>query len=605
MTISFPGRDRQSQLTFEDLRGLRAEAYIRDSTPDQRDGFGPDIQCRNIQRFAESYSLVLGNRWYTEFVTGRRVAKRKEFQEFLEDAQADLYDVLLVDHTSRFGRNQEECIRFKSELRQLGKVVVFVSQGIISGSDRDFLSERINETLDEQYSRNLSRYVLAGMAEKAAQGLANGMPPLGYRSEFSGNGKREKKVPNWEGGNGDPKIGGMEALLALLRSYASGKYSYLSLAETVNSQGCRHREGGPFTKGSVEHVLLNRFYQGKVVYHPGEADEAVRDGVHEVPDEVKELWLRCQEVKWERTIQKEGRPRSPFRAYPFTGLTVCEACGLSYSGQPVLQKSGEVVRRLYHKRPFCDLRPHSVKVENLMTQFQEGVLPYIELDQEWQAGVTRALCQESQAPNNDYEQARLQQALANLRKQHLWGDISDQQYREQKGMLERQLRVLTATSQPIHLPNLSRAAELLNELPSLWMHPGVTDQQREELIKEVFEQAQIRGSKLTSIKPKTSYRPLFAYMMVEKVRNVVGAGRFELPTSWSQTRRPTAGPRPEETKWKKPAGGRWYPRRGSNSRLWLRRPALYPLSYRGTLSIRITRWVCRYKIASVDKLLAG
>jgi hypothetical protein len=29
--------------------------------------------------------------------------------------------------------------------------VIFVSQGIISGSDRDFLSERINETLDEQY----------------------------------------------------------------------------------------------------------------------------------------------------------------------------------------------------------------------------------------------------------------------------------------------------------------------------------------------------------------------------------------------------------------------------------------------------------------------
>ena len=29
-------------------------------------------------------------------------------------------------------------------------------------------------------------------------------------------------------------------------------------------------------------------------------------------------------------------------------------------------------------------------------------------------------------------------------------------------------------------------------------------------------------------------------------------------------------------------GGKWYPRRGSNSRLRLRRPALYPLSYRGT-----------------------
>ena len=66
---------------------------------------------------------------------------------------------------------QEECIRYKDELKQLGKVVVFVSQGIISGSDKDFLSERINETLDEQFSRNLSRYVSAAMAEKSSQGL--------------------------------------------------------------------------------------------------------------------------------------------------------------------------------------------------------------------------------------------------------------------------------------------------------------------------------------------------------------------------------------------------------------------------------------------------
>ena len=107
-------KDRKSPdpLSFEDLTGLRAESYVRDSTLDQRDGFGPDIQRRNIQRFAESYALILGERWYTEFVSGRAVAKRAAFRQFLEDAQLDLYDVLLVDHTSRFGLNQEECIRY-------------------------------------------------------------------------------------------------------------------------------------------------------------------------------------------------------------------------------------------------------------------------------------------------------------------------------------------------------------------------------------------------------------------------------------------------------------------------------------------------------------
>lgn len=153
-------------ISFEDLRGLRAVGYIRDSTLDQRDGFGPDIQRRNEERFGESYGLILSDRWYTEFVTGRSMQKRVEFLSLLEDARLDEFDVLLVDHTSRFGRNQVECIRYKEQLRDLGKVVIFVSQGIISGSDRDFLSERINETLDEAYSRGLSRYVKAGLAEK-------------------------------------------------------------------------------------------------------------------------------------------------------------------------------------------------------------------------------------------------------------------------------------------------------------------------------------------------------------------------------------------------------------------------------------------------------
>ena len=67
------GRFNQGITSFEDLRSLRAEGYVRDSTLDQSDGFGPTIQRINEQRFAATYGLVLGERWYTEFVSGRSV----------------------------------------------------------------------------------------------------------------------------------------------------------------------------------------------------------------------------------------------------------------------------------------------------------------------------------------------------------------------------------------------------------------------------------------------------------------------------------------------------------------------------------------------------
>lgn len=38
---------------------------------------------------------------------------------------------------------------------------------------------------------------------------------------------------------------------------------------------------------------------------------------------------------------------------------------------------------------------------------------------------------------------------------------------------------------------------------------------------------------------------------------MVGAGRFELPTSWSQTRRPAAGPRPVQWVKKWLPDGKW------------------------------------------------
>jgi hypothetical protein len=82
-----------------------------------------------------------------------------------------------VDAAAR-GRERGRSTRNKKELQKLGKTVVFVSQGIIIGSDRDFLSERINETLDEAYSRSLSRWVTSGLAEKAAQGHSIGRSPF-------------------------------------------------------------------------------------------------------------------------------------------------------------------------------------------------------------------------------------------------------------------------------------------------------------------------------------------------------------------------------------------------------------------------------------------
>ncbi len=502
------------QVTFEGLKGLRAEGYVRDSTLDQRDGFGPDIQRHNVQRFAESYGLVLGNRWYTEFVSGRSVAKRKEFKQFIEDARLDLFDVLLVDHTSRFGRNQAECIRYKEEMQELGKVVVFVSQGIVSGSDRDFLSERINETLDEAYSRNLSRYVRAGKAEKAARGHALGRAPLGYKTAKAPSGRGAYIVP-------DEKT--MPVLLALLRGYASGEHSFLSLAQRLNARGYRTTYGNLFTASSVNQVVTNPFYDGKFHYHKGKQDPELRQGVHEVPEEVRTLWRSCQEVKEEKL--GAGRP-SPaargHRVYCLTGVLVCDGCGQPFHGRSTISKP-RAYPRMFHSWHRCDMRPMSVAAPAVEQEFAERVLSQIRLDDGWREAVIKAMATEGPEPDHSLEIRKLENAMANLRKQHLWGAISDDEFRREYVSLERQKRVLDTPKQPVMTPNLDRAARVLTDMPALWQHSAVTPKQRRELASEVFEEVRLREGKLVAVKPKPEYAPLFAYAL--RGQNFVGADK--------------------------------------------------------------------------------
>ena len=445
----------------------------------------------------------------SNFVSGRSAKKRKEFQELLEDSKQDKFDVLLVDHTSRFGRNQAECIQYKQELRNLSKIVVFVSQGIISGSDRDFLSERINETLDEQYSRNLSRYVSAGMAEKAKKGLANGAAPLGYKSEFSENPRRERKAV-------DPAT--MPTLLALLKDYASSGYSFKEVADRLNAQGLRMRTGRLFSGYSIRDVLDNRFYEGKVVYHKDLSDEMVINGSHVVPDEVKELWLKCQDIKKER-VTKVGYPRGENHDFPFSLVLKCQLCGSPYHGEAVHYR-GRTVLRLTHERRMqgrdCKTWPRSRSVESLNQEFGERVLKHLHLDDGWKTMVAAALKGEKEVKNHDAQRDKLHQAIQNLRKQHLWGDISDADYRHDKMMLDRQLKTISPANPGKTLPNLERAAQLINDLPSLWAHSGVADKQREELVQEIFTKITIDGKNLAQIEPKPSYAPLFAAVLAQQ-----------------------------------------------------------------------------------------
>ena len=104
-------------------------------------------------------------------------------------------------------------------------------------------------------------------------------------------------------------------------------------------------------------------------------------------------------------------------------------------------------------------------------------------------------------------------ALANLRKQHLWGAVTDQEFKDEFRVLQQQRRSLVPRPSPRTAPNLEQAARLLQDLPPLWQHPGVTAEQRREPARVVFEEVRLRDGDLIAVRPQPQYAPLVAYAL--------------------------------------------------------------------------------------------
>ena len=142
----------------------------------------------------------------------------------------------------------------------------------------------------------------------------------------------------------------MPALVHLLREYATGGHPFKTLAQALNSKGYTTSHHKAFTESSISTVLNNRFYIGEAVYHRRRPDEEVYQGVHEVPDEVSTLWLRCQDVRSEKRMP--GQPSPPLkeqRVIALTGVLICDGCGEPF-GDPMNP----------HERCFADGFQHIV-----------------------------------------------------------------------------------------------------------------------------------------------------------------------------------------------------------------------------------------------------
>ena len=299
-----------------------AAAYIRVSTDDQVE-YSPDAQLVEIRKYAAAHGYVLPNEFIflDEGISGKHTEKRPEFNRMIGTAKQKPrpFDAILLWKFSRFARNREDSIVYKSMLRrELGIDVISISEPL-ADDKMSIIMEAMIEAMDEYYSLNLAEEVKRGMTEKARRGGLQSTPSFGYRAE----GNVLVPVPE-------------EA--ALVRSifdrFISGE-GLFPIAKWLNDMGVKTHRGNRFENRTIEYILRNPVYIGKMRWNPtgrtrrdfSNENIILADAQHQ-PLISQETWDAAQrrmaavKAQW----KYHGRPVTEHKRW-MSGLIRCADCG--------------------------------------------------------------------------------------------------------------------------------------------------------------------------------------------------------------------------------------------------------------------------------------
>lgn len=332
-----------------------AAAYIRVSTEDQTE-FSPDSQLKEIRKYAKAHDLILPDEYIfaDEGISGRRSDKRPEFQRMIGTAKIKPkpFDVILLWKFSRFARNREDSIVYKSMLRkQCGIEVISISEQI--GEDKtSILIEALIEAMDEYYSLNLAEEVRRGMNEKFSRGGVVSQPPFGYKMQDGIFAPDETTAP----------------IVQMIYSDYLADVPVVQIARKLNDMGIRTKHGNAWENRTVEYLLTNPVYIGKLRRSPAgtkadrfhEQDELV-DAQHEpIIDDATFDAVQSKRAEVKKLYRKYARKGQPIQ-YMLKGLVRCDSCGAT---MVMLAAAGKYLQCNNYNKGKCHVS-HSIKADKL------------------------------------------------------------------------------------------------------------------------------------------------------------------------------------------------------------------------------------------------
>lgn len=433
-----------------------AAAYIRVSTEDQTE-FSPDSQLKAIRRYASEHGLTLPEEFIfaDEGISGRNADKRPAFQKMIGAAKQKPkpFDVILLWKFSRFARSRQDSIFYKSMLRrQCGIDVVSVSEQL-SDDNTSVLIEALIEAMDEYYSLNLAEEVRRGMQEKFSRGGVVSQPPFGYRM-----------------GNGIfvPDEVNAPVVKMIFNDYIAGMGTR-QIAARLNAMGIRSSKGNPFENRTVEYILTNPVYTGRLRrskklpsandrFHDDMENTQLVNGLHEplISDDMYEL---AQKKRMETKSLYDKYDRHAPAEFMLKGLVRCSACGATLTRQ----SAGNSIQCYNYSRGSCRIS-HSVTLKKINSLVTERIISDLK-NGSVDIHIHECINKRGTADTAASMLAKEQKKLVRVREAYEAGIDSLEEYRQNKIKIQQRISELEEMAAENEEPEVPGAPDVQLSIP--------------------------------------------------------------------------------------------------------------------------------------------
>lgn len=456
--------------------------YIRVSTDDQTE-LSPDTQIAEIQKYAKDHDIFLNKEfiYMDEGVSGRKTKNRPAFQQMIGAAKhkPKPFDVILLWKFSRFARNQEEAIVYKSLLRKECEIDVVSITEPIDDSPFGSLIERIIEWFDAYYSIRLGEDVKRSMTEKARRGEMQTAAPFGYVKKKGQPMEICESEARW--------------VRYMFQAFADGS-SFFAIARHLNSQGVRTKQGNQFENRTIEYIIHNPIYIGYVRWTPEgstvgkriwDSPATITEKSNHEPIISQDLWDACQDILAQRKANRKVRERpAETKHHWIVGLLKCGTCGstMTYSAASNGFQCNSYSKGTCSRSHFVTLP----KIERMVY----AALEEIQTDTAYLEHVKLVTDHEDQIHDLQQQIARSETMLDRAKAAYIEGLDSIEEYKEHKlrltgniEMLQRQLSALHSNA----APDVKQMQKTIQNTISLLKDPEIAHEKKYNAIRDIVE----------------------------------------------------------------------------------------------------------------------